>query len=211
MIGRMLVKNSMIARYMPSEKTEGFLIVFFISLLILISTSIIAHASGQPSVSVKTYSINPVAFRGYQTVSDINKIPIIFCAYGEKTKVVYPAPKDNIIKDSSAISRKCGEAILQNVDKIVKVQSQDQSVREYLTADNKIAPLTKYDFLNIVNHPQEFTFQNDASANRSIAEFRSKEFSLDGNESFCIYITFICASDNASVEEIIISAVKLES
>ena len=194
----------------PSGKLEGFLIVIFIILSFLMVPPIIADAE-QPSVSVKAYKIESVAFGGYKTISDINKIPIIFCAYGEKPRVAYPAPKDSIIKDPSVLIKKCSEAISQNVDKIVMVQLQNQSVGNYLTADNRIAPLTKTDFLNIVNHSQEYTFQRDVSAGKDMAEFRSKEFQVDNNGAFCIYVTFVCSQDKGDVEKIIISAVKLES
>lgn len=201
--------NNSIAAFKPSANPEGFLFALVVFLIVFIN-SIIVYAE-QPSASVKTYRIESIAFDGYQIVSGISKIPIIFCTYGERTKVVYPAPKENVLKDSSLISEKCFEAISQNVDKIVETQLQIQSVRKYLTVAGRIAPLTKDDFLNIVSHPQECTFQRDLSIDKHIAEFRSKEIMLDGNGAFCVYITFICDSKDESVEEVLISAVNLES
>lgn len=93
----------------------------------------------------------------------------------------------------------------------MRISTQNSAVKDYLTFENKIPLLNKEAFLGIVTNPREKTFQRNAATGKIAAEFRSKEFQIDDNMAFCIYVTFVCSQDKGVVEKIIISAVKLES
>jgi hypothetical protein len=186
------------------------------SKLIILFTFIVLIANGaqivcaeQPSVSVKTYAIKSIPFSGYETTPDISKIPIIFSEYGKMVKVVYPATKDILIKDTAVITKNCKKALLENVDKIVETETKNQTVKDYLTSNGAV-PFDKKILLAIIRDPREKTFQYNTIIGKSVAEFRSKEFDVNDNAKLCIYITFLCDSEKASVEKIVISAVRLE-
>lgn len=165
----------------------------------------------QPSISLKTFAIKPIPFSGYKTTSDISGIPIIFSEYGKMVKVSYPAPKELTIQDPSLIIKSCREILSKNVDKIVRTATENSAVETYLTCENKISLPDKEALLGIVTNPRERTFQRNASTGKVVAEFRSKEFDIDDHTKFCIYLTFLCEPEKFSVEEVIISAIRLES
>ena len=183
--------------------------IFIIPLFVI--SGILTSYAEQPSVILKTFAIKPIPFNGYETTSDITGIPIIFSEYGKMVKVTYPAPKEVVIQDSSLIIKNCKEFLLKNVDKIVQVETQNSAVKDYLAFEGKIPLLSKEAFLGIITSPREKTFQRNAAIGKAVAEFRSKEFDIDENTKFCIYVTFVCSQDKSVVEKIIISAVKLES
>lgn len=194
---------------MENQKLPAAFSIFIIPLF-LIAGILISYAE-QPSVSLKTYAIKPISFNGYETASDIAGIPIIFSEYGKTVKVSYPAPKETVIQDPSSITKNCREILRKNIDKIAQVETQNSAVKDYLTFENKIPLLNKEVLLGIVTDPREKTFQRNIDTGKTTAEFRSKEFQIDNNTAFCIYITFVCSQDKGVVEKIIISAVKLES
>ncbi len=194
---------------MKRKELAAASIVFIVSSFI--ATGILAGYAEQPTVSLKTYSIRPIPFSGYEATSDTAKIPIIFSEYGKLVKVIYPAPKSAIIQDQALIIKNCKEFFLKNVDKIIEIETQNPNVKDYLTAESKISLPTKEIFLSILTSPREKIVQRNAAMGKNIAEFRSKEFDIDEHTKFCIYVTFICNPENASVEGMIISAVKLES
>lgn len=202
-------KNKAIYTFKPSGKLEGFLFALFILSIAFVINVAMVYADF--IVNVKTHKINPIAFSGYETSSDITKIPILFAKYGEKANAIYPSPKANIVRDPSPIIKKCSEVLSQNVDKIVKIEMENKAVNKYLTFENKIPALGKDDFLGILANDQEKTIQRDPTTNKVIAEFRSKEFTINKSTSFIIYTTFIYESQKNIVEKIIISAAQLEN
>ncbi|MBI3601497.1 MAG: hypothetical protein HY209_01175 [Candidatus Omnitrophica bacterium] len=189
----------------PSRTLEGFLFVLAFAVGIAYADQL------PPGIKIVAYHIQPLAFKAYEDVSDITKIPIVFSKYGQEAKLVYPAPKENTIRETSVIMKKCREALSRNVERIVKTQKENKAVHDYLTLKDKVPALNKEDFLRIVDDPREATFQRDPATNKAVAEFRSKEFPINKNMAFCIYITFICSYEQSTVEKIILSAVKLES
>lgn len=191
-------------------RNAQFKVTTFFILLILNSTIQIGYAA-QPSVSVKTYAIKATSFSGYETTPDVSKIPIIFSEYGTTVKVIYPAPKDILIKDTASIIKNCKKALLENVDKIVEAETKNQAVKNYLTSNGAIPLIDKKILLAIIRAPREKTFQYNAIIGKNVAEFRSKEFDIDDHTKSCIYITFLCDPEKMFVEKIIISAVRLEA
>lgn len=93
----------------------------------------------------------------------------------------------------------------------MQIETQNSAVKDYLTFEGKIPILSKDILLDILAKPREKTFQKNAAIGKIVAEFRSKEFDVDDHTKLCVYITFLCDPGKASVETIIISAVKLES
>lgn len=194
----------------PSGKSEGLLVIITV---IFISYIMMAYAE-QPSMRLKTYQIKPISFKCYEAPSDVDKARIFFCEYGKKANVAYPQLKENIIHDPSAIIKKCEEALSQNIHKILKAEAENQPVKDYLTFKSKIQPFNKDDFLRVVTDPAERTVQKEPNTDKIIAEFRSKEFEIDKNTAFSVYITFVCGQqkeDLIEVRDIILSAVKFES
>lgn len=202
-------KNKTMDIFKPSRKLEGFLLALFVLLAVFIINVSTIYADF--AISVKTYKIKPIPFTYYEVASDVTKIPISFAKYGEQASIIYPPPKGSTVSDSASIAVKCQDALSQNIDKILKVQSENQSLKKYLTLENKISALNKDGFLSIVTAPQQKTFQRDLAVNKIIAEFRSKEFKIDKNTSFCIFVTFIYGPQKNVIEKIIISAATLES
>ena len=193
---------------MKHQKSAIIAITFIIALVVT-GSILVSHAE-QPSVSIKTFAIKHIPFNDYEATSNISGIPIIFSEYGKTVKVSYPAPKEAVIQDPSVITKNCREILSKNVDKILQVETQNSVVKNYLTFEGKIPLLSKESFLGIVASPREKTFQRNAATGKTVAEFRSKEFDIDEYTKFCIYVTFLCDPEKAFVEEIIISAVKLE-
>ncbi len=187
-------------------------VIYFLLLAsFLIMIQPMAYSQSQ-SFSIKSYRIQTIPFERYETTSGgLNKTAIVFAEYGKEAKVIYPAPKDMIPDDSSFITKKCYESLAKNIDEIVKVQTQNRAINDYLSLNNKISPLSKEGYLNILKDPQEETVQKDSNASKIIAEFRSKEFTIGEKARSCIYLTFIYDSQSKSIEKIILSAVKLES
>ena len=188
-------------------KSIKFTIIFTFVALLVVNGNMYAI---QPSIGLKTFAIKPISFNGYETTSSTTGIPIIFSEYGKMVEVNYPASKDTVIQDPSLIIKNCREILSKNIDKIVQVETQNSVVKNYLTFEGKIPLLSKESFLGIVASPREKTFQRNAATGKTVAEFRSKEFDIDEHTKFCIYVTFLCDPEKAFVEEIIISAVKLE-
>lgn len=185
-------------------------VAFSVFIILLSATICIADYTEQPSVSTKAYSIKPVPFNDYEIISDVSGIPIVFSEYGKTVKVSYPAPEDAVIQDPSLIMENCREVIRKTADEIALREAQNTSVKGYLTFENRLPLLGKEGILDILADPREMTFQKNTASGKTVAEFRSKEFDIDDNTKFCVYITFLCDPKTASVEKIIISAVKLE-
>ncbi len=188
------------------------LYVFSLLFLILfLSGTICASAESQStkgfSFDIKSYSIQIIPFQRYEIPAEQNTPEIVFAEYASQAKAVYPAPKDKIPANAADIVKKCQSALEDNIDRIITAQQKSEAVRSYLSNNNKIALFKKEDYLYLINNPREKTVQIEPDTGNIIAEFRSKEITINENNSFCIYITFIYGKD--SVNKIIISAIKL--
>ena len=187
---------------------------FRIMLSIILVFAFASISSGaQPSndVQVRSYKISPIAFSCYQINSQSDKSLILFTTYGEKVAVAYPPAVENVIADTDAVLKECNAAWNRNVDQIISIQTSKNTVKQYLTFDGKVALMSKEDLLQVVLASEEKTVQKDPASNKVVAEFRSKVFQVNASTAFFIYATFVFSSDKSSVEQIIISAVKLES
>lgn len=188
-------------------------VIFALFLILFLSTTTRVNAESEPtkgySLGVKTYSIQSISFKKYEITSEHGLPEIVFAEYASETKAVYPAPKDKIPADAAGIVKKCQSALEGNIDRIINAQQENEAVRNYLSADNKIALFKKEDYLYLINSPREQTVQIEPSTGNVIAEFRSREIAINENSSFCLYITFIYSKDG--VNKIIISAIRLKS
>ncbi|MFH1440950.1 MAG: hypothetical protein ABIH18_02760 [Candidatus Omnitrophota bacterium] len=160
---------------------------------------------------MKTYFIQVIPFKKYEITQKQDMLEIVFAEYASQAKAVYPAPKDKISADAADIVKKCQSALEGNIDRIITAQQENESVRNYLSAGNKIALFKKEDYLSLINNPREQTVQIGPVAGSVIAEFRSREIEINESEKLCIYLTFLCKIEKMSVVKIIISAVKLGS
>lgn len=163
------------------------------------------------NIQVRSYNISNIPFSAYQESSHADKSLILFATYGEKATVAYPSVSENMITDTDEILKECQAAWARNIDQVLNIQASNNAVKKYLTFDGKVALIPKDELLQVVSASEEKTVQIDPAIKKRVAEFRSRVFQVNANTSFFIYVTFFFPSDKPSVEQIIISAVKLES
>ena len=188
------------------SRSSKITICFYITILTAMFVFCeICLAEGKPTLVVKTYTREVIPFERHEVDSTKDGAKIIVAEYGSITTVVYPAPKETIPQDEKAIIRKCRESLEKNIDDILKVQNENGRVKYYLTINSSISAFNKKDYLNLVDSPAEKNIQIDPKTKKVTAEFRSKEFPIDEDRSFCVYITFIYDPGIERIEEIVLS------
>lgn len=162
------------------------------------------------SLDLKTYSIQTIPFARYEIPAGKNPSKIIFAEYAEEAKTIYPAPNDKILADAADRIKKCRADLEANIETIINAQQENAGIKNYLSDGSKIPLFKKTDYLRLIDNPREQTVQIAPTGDYIIAEFRSKEITVEKDRLFCIYITFIYDIEfEYAANKIIISAVRL--
>ena len=195
-------------------KKPKYLIFFIIPGCILIfSTQQNISQAGEKGYSLKetVYSLNPAPFKTRDFFLPEQNTTLSFTEYGKEVSLEHPPPAERVPPPTirEEVSQKCREAIKRSAKDIVKAQSEDKAVQDYLSVNGGIKLFTEEDYIHLVETPEEQTVQIDPVTKHIFAQFRSFKIPGNQNNPQCLYLTFIYVPGENRVERILISRTML--
>lgn len=169
-----------------------------------------AGAEGYP-IKKGVYSLKADLFETRDFFLSEQNITLSFAEYRKEVSLEHPPRAETLPSQAmkEEVVQECLATIKGLAEDIVKLQSENPAIEDYLTAGGGTQLFTAEDYIHLVETPEEQTVQIDPAANRLFAEFRSSLIPLSQNKSYCLYTTFVYIPERNQMERILISTAVL--
>ncbi len=159
----------------------------------------------------RVYSLDSSSFQTKDFFLSEQNMTLSFAEYGKEISLEHPSQAERLPSQpiQEEAIQKCREVVTRLAEDIVRIQSEDDAIQEYLTAKGEIKSLTAENYINLVETPEEQTVQIDPATKNILAEFRSSIMPADQGKGYCVYLTFVYNSETKLVERIFISRATL--
>ena len=187
--------------------------ILILSIFFLNNYSLNISEAGEKGYPLKetVYSLNPAPFQTRDFFLPEQNTTLSFTEYGKEVSLEHPPPAERVPSQTlrQEVIQKCREAIKRSAKDIVKAQSEDKAVQDYLSVNGGIKLFTEEDYIHLIETPEEQTVQIDPVTKHVFAQFRSPQILINQNNPQCLYLTFIYIPEENRVERILISRAAL--